>query len=161
MASSYPSASPTERSVPARASCIAALEHFLDRTPRLVRFGFVGGTCALIQLLFLDLLVQANIELHLANATGFILSTQLNFALSSLITWRDRVAPSDHPTSLARRLAGYNALALTSLIINQAVFTLAVNAIHYLAAATLGILAGMLLTYVVSGRVIFRRTTRT
>jgi putative flippase GtrA len=160
MASSYHSAAPTERSKPARSSFIAALDLFLDRTPRLVRFGFVGGTCALIQLLFLDLLVQANVELHLANATGFILSTQLNFALSSLITWRDRLTPGDQPTTLARRLAGYNALALTSLAINQAVFSVAVTAMHYLAAATLGILAGMLLTYAVSGRVIFRRTAR-
>lgn len=161
MASIHHSISLAGRGRTARSSLATALDRLLDRTPRLVRFGFVGGTCALLQLLFLDLLVRANVELHLANATGFLLSTQLNFAFSSLITWRDRLSPRDYPLALARRLVCYNALALTSLVINQIVFTLAASAIHYLVAATVGILAGMLLTYTVSGRVIFRRASLT
>jgi putative flippase GtrA len=129
----------------------------LNRVPRLVRFGLVGGTCSLLQLLFLGLLVQANVELHLANVLGFLISTQLNFALSSLITWRDRFADHERTALLARRLAGYNGLALISLTVNQAVFTVAALSINYLAAAVLGILAGMLLNYLVSGQLIFRR----
>jgi putative flippase GtrA len=161
MASTYHPLPHSEQSTSARPSLATALDHLLGRIPRLVRFGFIGGTCALLQLVFLDLLVQANLELHLANAVAFLLSTQLNFALSSLITWRDRLAPHERPALLARRLAGYNGLALLSLAINQAVFSLAALTIHYLAAATLGILAGMLLTYTISGRIIFRHLART
>ena len=129
----------------------------LDRLPRLVRFAAVGGTCALLQLLGLHLLVQARIEPHLANALAFLLSTQANFLLSSLITWRDRRTTAGQAPPIARRLAAYNALALGSLAINQAAFAVAIARVHYLAAATLGILAGMLLTYTISGHLIFRR----
>ena len=140
----------------ARASLATAIDHLLGRVPRLVRFGFVGGTCSLLQLVFLEMLVQFNLELHLANILAFLISTQLNFALSSLITWRDRLAPHERPTLLVRRLAGYNGLALISLTVNQIVFTIAALSINYLAAATLGILVGMIVNYTVSGKLIFR-----
>lgn len=138
-------------------SPLAALGRQIDRLPRLVRFGAVGCTCAALQLLILELLVRSGVELHAANVIAFILSTQVNFALSSVITWRDRLASLCQPAAIVKRLAGYNALALGSLLINQATFALALPHTHYLAAAACGILAGMLLTYAISGSLLFRR----
>ena len=133
------------------------LGRLLDRIPRPLRFAAVGGTCAVLQLLILELLARLRVELHLANTLGFLLSTQVNFALNSAITWRDRLAGGQGAGTAGRRLAGYNALALGSLAINQAAFAVALHVAHYLAASALGILAGMLLTYAVSGLVLFRR----
>ena len=99
--------------------------------------------------------MRLGVEQHGANALAFLLSTQVNFALSAAITWRDRLAAPGPPSAVARRLAGYNAMALGTLVVNQAVFALALPAVHYLAASALGILAGMLINYTVSGRVFF------
>ena len=137
----------------------AVLGQLLDRAPRPLRFGAVGGSCATLQLLALALLVRLGAEPHGANVLAFLLSTQVNFALSSVITWRDRrVAPG--LAAAGKRLAGYNALALGSLAINQLVFTLALPSASVLVASALGILAGMVLTYTVSGQVLFRRVAR-
>jgi putative flippase GtrA len=142
-----PAALPSRRFSPGR---------LLDRVPRFVRFGAVGGGCAVVQLLALALLVRLGVELHGANTLAFLLSTQVNFALSSVITWRDRrVGPGWRV--VGKRLAGYNALALGSLAINQLVFSLALFVAYFLVASALGILAGMVLTYVISGRILFRR----
>lgn len=157
MAATYQHFPQAESARAARGSFVAPLDRLLGRVPRLVRFAAVGGTCALCQLLILEQLARLGLELHLANALAFLLSTQLNFALSSAITWRDRLGAGDGAPGFLRRLAGYNALALGSLAVNQVAFALALPVAHYLAAATIGILAGMLLTYTVSGRVIFRR----
>ncbi|MGN6562609.1 MAG: GtrA family protein [Thermomicrobiales bacterium] len=137
----------------------AVLDRLLDRVPRPLRFGAVGGSCAAFQLLALALLVRRGVEPHGANALAFLLSTQANFVLSSIITWRDRRIATGW-MAVGKRLAGYNALALGSLAINQLAFTLALPATDVLVASGLGILAGMVLTYVVSGQVLFRRVAR-
>lgn len=152
---------PTQRLVPLFFTAGATIERSLDRMPRLIRFGAVGSVCALFQLVVLSVLVYFRSELHLANTLAFVLSTQLNFALSSLITWRDRRAPSRSLVTSARRLAGYNALALGSFLINQIVFALALHFVSYLLAGLSGILAGMFLTYAISGRLLFRRALAT
>ena len=56
----------------------------------------------------------------LANALGFAISAQLNFVLSSRLTWRDRpwAAPA-----LWAGLACYNGTALISLAVNTAAFS--------------------------------------
>jgi putative flippase GtrA len=142
---------------PSSSSPLAALGRLLDRLPRLVRFGTVGCTCAAFQLVALELLVRLGTELHAANVIAFLISTQVNFCLSSVITWRDRRVSLRQPVALLKRLAGYNVLALGSLLINQTVFAIALPNTHYLVAAALGILSGMLLTYAVSAVVLFRR----
>jgi len=60
---------------------------------RIVRFAFVGGVCALIQILLLYLLVQFLPPL-VSNAIGFVVSAQLNFFLSYFFTWRDSARKS-------------------------------------------------------------------
>ncbi len=133
-----------------------SVDALLDRVPRPLRFAAVGGSCALVQLALLSLFVQGRVEVYLANTLAFLLSTQVNFVLSSLITWRDRTQPTDHRATVARRLLGYNVTALGSLVINQLAFALALRMLPYLLAAVVGILAGMLLTYLVSGWLLFR-----
>jgi hypothetical protein len=49
-------------------------------------------------------------------------------------------------------------LALGSLLINQIVFALALPFTSYLLAGLGGILAGMFLTYAISGRLLFRHS---
>ena len=157
MATTYPDTTPPRHNRVAPLALTARLDTLLTRTPRLIRFGAVGSACALLQLAVLGVLGHIGLELHIANVIAFILSTQVNFALSSAITWRDRRGLHGSRGNVARRLAGYNALALGSLLINQAVFTVALPHLPYLAAGVVGILAGMLLTYAISGQFLFRR----
>lgn len=157
MATTYPGTTPPGRAHAAPFALATRLDALIARTPRLIRFGAVGSTCALLQLLALGLLGQLGFELHVANVIAFTLSTQVNFALSSGITWRERRGPRTARGNAARRLAGYNVLALGSLLINQAVFAVALPHLPYLVAGVVGILAGMLLTYAVSGQLLFRR----
>ena len=63
-----------------------ALGRLLERVPRVVRFVAVGGVCAALQLLALSALGRLGVELHAANTVAFLLSTQANFALSSVVT---------------------------------------------------------------------------
>ena len=137
-----------------------ALGRLLERVPRVVRFVAVGGVCAALQLLALSALGRLGVELHAANTVAFLLPTQANFALSSVVTWRDRLGPAQRPASVGRRLASYNGMALGCLVVNQAVFALAVPFAHYLAASAAGILGGALINYTVSGRVVFPRPGR-
>ena len=157
MATTYSDTTPPQHNRAAPFDRTARLDMLLARTPRLIRFGAVGSTCALLQLAVLGVLGHVGLELHIANVVAFILSTQFNFALSSAITWRDRRGLHNSRRNVARRLAGYNALALGSLLINQAVFAVALPHLPYLAAGVVGILAGMLLTYAISGQLLFRR----
>jgi putative flippase GtrA len=155
MAATYDNATRSRPAAMKRRSSLAARGRLITRLPRFVRFAGVGGGCAILQLLVLAFLVRRGVEPHGANAIAFLLSTQVNFALSSAITWRDRLA-APWRGAILRRLAGYNALALCSLAVNGAVFALALPAAPYLVAAGLGIVAGTGLTYTVSGRVLFR-----
>jgi len=69
--------------------------------PRPIRFGGVGGGCAVLQLGFLAGLVQGGVDRHLANVVAFLVATQIHFYLSALVTWRDRDAEGGarHSTS--------------------------------------------------------------
>jgi len=129
----------------------------IERIPRPLRFGFVGGTCAALQLGILFGLVHLGLEQHAANILAFLVSTQVNFALSSIVTWHDRRATAATRSTVATRLASYNAMALATLLVNQAVFSLAATVAHYLVASALGIVTAAVINYLVSGRVIFAR----
>lgn len=153
MASAYHDVTPPARGRVMRLVLLAP-GRLLERVPRPLRFAAVGGACAVLQLLALAALARLGVELHAADALAFVLCAQVNFALNSAITWRDRRASA---RAVAGRLAGYNALALGSLAVNQVVFALALPATHYLIASALGLLAGALLNYTGCGRVIFRR----
>src|ERR671939_901407 len=64
----------------------------LLRSPgaRPLHFTFTGGLAGLLQLGLLALLVGRGWPSGPANAVAFLLAAQVNFAVSSLFTWRDR-----------------------------------------------------------------------
>ena len=130
----------------------------LRRRRRQLLFLGVGAACFLAQYAALTALTAAGTYRPVANALGFVISAQLNFALSARLTWRDR--PSAAARGLWARWASYNGIALISLAVNTAVFTIAYHRLGNLPAAALGVLAGMCVTYLVCDLIIFRdRTT--
>ena len=56
---------------------------------RIARFGAVGVSCYLVQLCLLHAL-QSTLHLYAADVVAFVLSAQVNFALSLVLTWGDR-----------------------------------------------------------------------
>jgi putative flippase GtrA len=90
----------------------------------------------------------------IANAVGFAISAQLNFLLSSRITWRDRPVSGRRGTG-ARWLA-YNGTALVSLGCNTTIFTLTYRAIGTTFAAAVGVLVGTVVVYLTCNMLVFR-----
>jgi putative flippase GtrA len=131
---------------------------WLNCGKRQVLFVSVGATCFLVQYCTLSALTMAGVYRPLANALGFALSAQLNFLLSSQLTWRDRRARSAQ--TLWTRLACYNGTALISLGVNTAVFTLVYRQVGNLAAAAIGVISGMCVTYLVCDLFIFREHSK-
>jgi putative flippase GtrA len=123
--------------------------------PRPVRFVAVGGASSLLQFVFLVALVTVGFPQDPANAVAFLISTQVNFMLSSAITWRDRSAHGLPSRTVARRLLSFNGMAVTTLVINETIFALALLRLPYLAAGALGILVAAPISYLVSHRLIF------
>ena len=114
----------------------------------------VGGTCFAVQYGLLTALAIGGLYRPLANAFGFFTSAQLNFLLSSRLTWSDRRTKPGR--TVWARLASYNATALISLTINTAVFELTYQRLGNLVAAAAGVVAGLCVTYAVCDLVIFR-----
>jgi putative flippase GtrA len=121
---------------------------------RLMIYVAVGATCFCLQFAVLATLVHASVNRPLANSAAFALSAQLNFLLSSKLTWSDR--PAGGRRVIARRWAAYNCTALLSLGFDTAVFLVAYRAIGTTAAAAAGVLAAASLTYLACHTVIFR-----
>ena len=95
-------------------------EASLSITMRIIRFAGVGTLCYLVQLGVMDGL-KHSMHLYYADLIAFLLSAQLNFALSQIFTWGDR----QHTESLISRWTKFNASALISVsIVNAAVFWL-------------------------------------
>lgn len=128
------------------------------RKRRQLLFVGVGATCFLAQITVLTVLSALGVSRPLGNAFGFVISAQLNFLLSSKLTWRDR--PGRNTRTLWARLLSYNATAAVSLAVNTAVFTVAYHQLGNLAAAALGVLCGMCVTYLVCDLLIFRERPR-
>src|SRR5258705_216489 len=85
--------------------------------PRLVRFGLTGGTAGIVQLGLLRLFEAAGVAPIVANALGFLLAAQLNFAISQLFTWADRPLAGAHGDSLGQRWLRFHvAIAGTALL---------------------------------------------
>ncbi len=120
---------------------------------RLVKFTVVGTVCLMVQFVILKLLEHVNINRSVADAAGFILSSQLNYILSSNLTWRD-----------ARRLKGKAQFYRWAGFLGAAIAASGVNALAFTVIAPLaGDLIGVLcagavstsLTFVVNNFVVF------
>lgn len=121
-------------------------------------FVCVGVSCFLVQFGVLTALARAGVDRSLANTVGFAVSAQLNFALSSRLTWRDRSA--ENARTVWMRLASYNGTALLSLAVDAWVFTITYHRIGNLLAAGFGVACGMCVTYLVCDLFIFRDRRR-
>ena len=90
---------------------------------RILRFGTVGVTCYLVQLGLLDALRLVS-PLYAAEAAAFLISAQLNFALSVLLTWGDRRGAE----RLGWQWIKFNANALVSVtLVNAGAFWVLVH----------------------------------
>jgi len=132
------------------------IHDYIIRIPRLIRFGFVGATCAVVQLACLSGLVTLGIEKQVANIVAIVFSTEINIFLSRQVTWRDRRVPGAPVHTLWRALVVHHALLASTLVINEAVFALVSHHLPYLIAGMCGIAAAAITNYVGSNRIIFR-----
>src|SRR5229473_5581143 len=90
---------------------------------RILTFAAIGVTCFLVQFALLSIMVRLGVYRPLANAVSFAISAQLNFLLSTRLTWRDRPVAGRRGTG--SRWLAYNATALASLGCNTGVFVAA------------------------------------
>jgi len=127
----------------------------VQRIPRILRFGGIGGLCALIQILCLHALVEVGVAPSVANVVTLICCAQLNFALSCRVTWAERRDISSEGQSTWHRLARFNGMVLISGLANQATFMATVPHLNYLIAGVLAIAAGGIVNYTVSDRIVF------
>jgi putative flippase GtrA len=123
---------------------------------RIAVFAVVGVLCFAVQLALLTLMVRLGAYRPIANAVAFTISAQLNFLLSSRVTWRDR--PAGSRGGIGARWLAYNGVALLSLGCNTAVFTLTYHSIGTALAAALGTLTGTCIVYLICNLLVFRGT---
>jgi putative flippase GtrA len=122
---------------------------------RLVKFACVGAVCFAVQVTILREF-EGRWPPVLANAVGFVVSAQLNFLLSSRITWRDVKR-----TTVSGRLAtwlGFNANVLLVAGLNALLFALAhdVCGMPNMVATTIATGLSTIYTYLINHNVVFR-----
>lgn len=122
---------------------------------RPLRFAITGGIAGVVQLALLALLTHAGWAELPANALAFLLAAQLNFALSSAFTWRDRRADR----ALGRRWLAFHGSIAAMAVVNMLVFALARAALPTLLASALGIAAAACGNFMLGDRLVFRRAT--
>jgi putative flippase GtrA len=125
----------------------------LPLLPRLVRFAAVGASCYLIQLGLVHTLHGA-LSLYLADVVAFLISAQLNFALSQMFTWGDR----REAESFGLRFVKFNANVLVSVIVvNGSVFWALVHVgFPFWSAMLAANVLSTAVTFVVNHYVVFR-----
>ncbi len=155
----WSSVSPERLTTPGRATPRrpATALRLLDAM-RLARFALVGTVAGGVQLGLLAVLLVAGLAALPANAIAFLLSAQLNFALSTLFIWGDRDAGARPVRGLVRRWLAFHLSIAGTALLNQAVFVLARAAMPDLPASALGIGVGAAVNFAVQDRFVFRRT---
>ncbi len=133
------------------------IARYVYRAPTIVRFLAVGGVASLLQLTLLYLIQLSGISKLLANFFAFEISSQVNFALSYLITWHERTPERPTVRYILERMLAFNGMAITTLIINMSVFAFMLLYVHFLIAGALGIIAATTANFIVSSWLIFRR----
>jgi putative flippase GtrA len=122
-----------------------------SRAARPLRFALTGGLSGLLQLGLLALLTGRGWPAAPANAVAFLLAAQVNFALSSLFTWRDRrrMAP------LWRRWLAFHGAIVATTLVNQSVFLATRTALPVLVASAAGIAIAAVGNYLLGDRLVF------
>jgi putative flippase GtrA len=123
----------------------------------MARFIAVGALASALQVALLAFLTGHGWDAFLANVAAFLLSAQVNFALSAAFTWRDRA----HGAPLWRRWLLFHGSIAGTAVLNQLVFLLARLALPALLASATGSAAAALGNYLLGDRLVFRRAGRT
>jgi glycosyltransferase involved in cell wall biosynthesis/putative flippase GtrA len=126
----------------------------LRRNARILKYVAVGVTCFSLQFILLTAMVHLGTYRPIANSAAFAVSAQLNFLLSSKLTWGDR--PTRGWRHSGGRWAAYNCTALLSLACDSVVFASVYRSVGTTAAAVIGVITATCLTYLVCNRVVFR-----
>lgn len=121
---------------------------------RPVRFAGTGVTAGGLQLVLLAVLTGHGWDAFPGNLVAFLIAAQFNFAVSSLVTWRDRLGGS-----LLRRWMLFHVSIAVMAGLNMAVFAVVRGLVPTLAASALGIAAGACGNYVAGDRLVFRAGT--
>src|ERR1700677_74575 len=125
----------------------------LRKNIRIQKYVAVGVTCFSVQFILLTTIVHLGIYRPIANSAAFAVSAQLNFLLSSKLTWGDR--PARGWRRSGGRWAAYNGTALLSLACDSTVFAGIYRSVGTTAAAVIAVIAASCLTYLVCNRVVF------
>lgn len=122
---------------------------------RILRFGVVASICTLLQLGLMLALIAKGVDSITANGIGFVASSQANFVLSIVFTYRDRKITWS-PAIIVSRWIPFNATALCALAVNEVVFTLCVqqHIVHVLAALC-GTMCGAIISFTIGNKAIF------
>ena len=118
---------------------------------RPLRFALTGGLAGLLQLGLLALLVGRGWPSAPANAVAFLLAAQVNFAVSSLFTWRDR----RRTVPLWRRWLAFHGAIAAMALVNQSVFLAARTVLPALVASAAGIAVAAVGNYLLGDRLVF------
>ncbi|TNM64224.1 GtrA family protein [Streptomyces sp. NP160] len=124
-----------------------------------VRFAVTGVAMTLLHLAVFRLL-SGHVLAEVANATAFVVATQVNFLVSYHWTWASRRSARTEPLrAVARRAALFNASVLVAFGANSLAFW----AVHRLlgvpgtASVLLATVVSAAVSYLVSSRVVFAR----
>ncbi len=134
------------------------IEAMSARLLRPAKFALLGAVCAVTQLGLLIALTERTNLGPVSNTVAFLLAAQLNFALNSAFTWRDRMQRPR--VALVAQLLGFNVLILVAAAFNQAIYVVGLRVAPYLIAGAVGILATTIAKYFVADRWIFQEHHR-
>ena len=122
---------------------------------RLLRFALTGGAAALVQLVILDALTDGRWPPVPADAVALLLSTQVNFVLSYLYTWRDRRPRARAPRAVLGRWAAYQGSATGAALLNIGVFVVTRTDLPIVVASALGTVVASVVNFVASNYLVF------
>ncbi len=124
----------------------------LSDAARPLRFALTGGLAGLLQLVLLAFLTRRGWPALPSNVIAFLLAAQVNFALSSLFTWRDRRTAAP----VWRRWLVFHASIAAMAVVNQLVFVVARALLPTLMAAAAGIAVAAVGNFLLGDRLVFR-----
>jgi len=119
---------------------------------RPLRFALTGGIAGITQIALLALLTRHGWPGLPANGVAFLLAAQVNFALSSTFTWRDRV----NGRGLSHRWRAFHGAIAGMAVVNMLVFAASRTVVPTFVASLLGIGVAAIGNFVVGNRLVFR-----
>jgi putative flippase GtrA len=141
---------------PLYAGATCALRSLLSERARPLRFAVTGGLAGLLQLALLALLTRHGWDSIPADAVALLLSTQANFALSYLFTWRDRRPHAGTPPVVLVRWAAYQGSVAGTALLNMLVFVATHAVLPPLVASAAGLATAASANFVIGDHFVFR-----